>query len=118
MAKTYINGVFIVEKVFNDGGSILKLSVPSDKVDALAEQILANAKNGWTRLVIQKLREPKINTAGKTTATHSLSVDDWEPNQAGKPPQQRSQPAAKPAGKFDDVPGAGEPPESDDVPFN
>ena len=79
--KRYINGVFLVEKTFNDGGSILKLSVPANKIDALAEQLHANATNGWTRLVIQKLREPKVNQGGKVTATHSLSVDDWQPGQ-------------------------------------
>ena len=90
--KTYINGVFITEKTFADGGSILKLSVPSDKIDALAEQLLANSKDGWTRLVIQRLREPKVNANGKTTATHSLSVDDWQPNQ---PRSQATPQAAK-----------------------
>lgn len=107
--KTYINGVFITEKTFADGGSILKLSIPSDKVEALAEQLLHHAKDGWTRLVIQRLREPKVNPNGKTTATHSLSVDDWQPNQSRQAsPQaarhgfQQAKAAAQPAANNSD----------------
>jgi len=85
MPKQYINGAFITEKTFNDGGSILKLSIPADKIDALAEQLRLASTDGWTRLVISKLREPKLNANGKITATHSLSVDDWKPTNQPKP---------------------------------
>ena len=111
--KTYINGVFITEKTFAGGGSILKLSIPSDKVDALAEQVLHHAKDGWTRLQIQKLREPKVNSNGKTTATHSLSVDDWTPGQPKQSAPRPASPATAQAG-FSAVKAAVE---SDDVPF-
>ena len=80
--KKYINGVFIVKKTLNDGGSILKLSIPADKIDALANQLREAATDGWARLVITKLREPNVSkTSGKVTSTHSLSVDTWQPGQ-------------------------------------
>lgn len=99
--KVFINGVFINEHVFQDGGSILKVNIPADKIDALAEQLGANASNGWTRLVIQKLRQPKLNANGKTIATHSLSVDTWKPKADAVPARQIA-PLPERAG--DDVP--------------
>ena len=105
--KTYIHGVFITEKTFNDGGSILKVNIPQDKIAALAKQLDAAAVGGWTRLVISKLREPKVNANGNTIATHSLAVDDWQPN---RPTQQPAAPRREPA----ELPTSQK---SDDVPF-
>ena len=103
-SKTFINGVFINEREFSNGGSILKISIPEDKIDALAAQLKFNATGGWSRLVIQKNRNPTVSkTTGKVVSTHSLSVDDWKPDQT-----RRDQPQPAPAK---------EQPQSDDVPF-
>jgi len=79
---TYINGVFANEFKFNDGGTILKLSIPADKIDGLCEQLRQNVDNGWVKLKIQRMRSPKVSDkTGKTIATHSISVDNWKPKQ-------------------------------------
>jgi hypothetical protein len=78
--KTFINGVFINEREFSNGGSILKISIPEDKIDALAAQLRFIATDGWARLAISKNQKPSISkTTGKIISTHSLSVDDWKP---------------------------------------
>jgi len=88
-SKTFINGVFINEQTFSDGGSKLKLSIPTDKIDFLAEQLKFNERDGWCRLEITRNRNPKISEkTGKPISTHSLSVDTWQPGQA------KAQPAA------------------------
>jgi len=88
-SKTFINGVFINEQTFPDGGSKLKLSIPADKIDYVAEQLKFNERNGYCRLEITRNRNPKISEkTGKPISTHSLSVDTWEPGQA------KAQPAA------------------------
>lgn len=111
--KQYINGVFITEKTFQDGGSILKMSIPADKIDALAEQLKLAATDGWTRLVITRLREPKLSkTSGKVTSTHSLSVDQWQPGQPAKP-----QPISREAAVAGVAAMRQELSQSDDVPF-
>lgn len=104
----YINGVFIREHTFKDGGAILKVNIPVDAIDKLAEQLLANADGDWTRLKIQRLREPKLSKAGKELATHSLSVDDWKPDASRQSAMvNRTPPQAKPL----------TPEEIDSVPF-
>ena len=86
--KTFINGVFIKEVTFRDGGSLLSVSIPEDKVDSLADQLKAAARDGWVKLRIAKNRQPTVNRSGKTIATHSLSVDTWQPKQ--EQPRQQS----------------------------
>ena len=81
--KTFINGVFIREVTFNDGGSVLNVRIPADKVDAICAQLKAVADDGWVKLRISKNRQPTLNRAGKEIATHSLSVDTWKPTQGG-----------------------------------
>jgi len=84
--KTFINGLFITEKEFANGGAILKVNIPEDKIDTLAEQLKFNAKDGWVRLVIAKNRTPTVSkTSGKVISTHSLSVDDWQPSTQARP---------------------------------
>jgi hypothetical protein len=102
--KVFINGVFINEHVFQDGGSILKVNIPADKVDALAEQLKRNAADGWVRLVIGKNRQPTISAkTGKAISTHSLSVDTWKPKQQQDVPHRVSAPAPAP-NQADDIP--------------
>jgi hypothetical protein len=103
--KTFINGIFVTEKEFANGGSILKVNIPEDKIQALAEQLKFNSRDGWVRLVIAKNRQPTISKAsGKVVSTHSVSVDDWQPNQSAQ--RQPAKPAAQP-----------QQPQSSDVPF-
>jgi hypothetical protein len=97
-SKTFINGVFINEQTFPDGGSKLKLSIPADKIDYVAEQLKFNERNGYCRLEITRNRNPKISEkTGKPISTHSLSVDTWEPGQAKTQPTAPSPVQQRPA---------------------
>ena len=90
--KTFINGVFIREHQFKDGGSILKVSIALDKVDSLCEQLKFNArKDGLIRLQIWANKKPTIGKEGRVIATHSLSVDTWEPSQGKAAPAKASE---------------------------
>lgn len=94
-SKTFINGVFINEIVFADGGTKLKMTIPTDKIDYLCEQLKFNERDGWCRLEINRNRNPKISEkTGKPISTHSLSVDTWVP---GQPKQQQQPQQTKPA---------------------
>lgn len=96
-SKTFINGVFINEKTYSDGGSKLKLSIPADKIDFVAEQLKFNERDGWCRLEITRNRNPKISEkTGKPISTHSLSVDTWQPGQAKVPNPVQQRPAMVP----------------------
>lgn len=104
MPKQYINGVFIKEAQ-TKFGPILKLSIPADKINMLTEQLKAAVSDGWTKLEITKLREPKTSkTSGKVTSTHSLSVDDWKPSGQGGQATNRPTPPANSGPQSDDVP--------------
>lgn len=89
--KTYINGVFIKEKEFQNGGKILKVSILADK---LMEQ-LAPHKNdkGYVNLIISKRQSPD-----KNSNTHYVHVDFWKPtpqgNASASQPQQSDDPLA------------------------
>lgn len=108
MPKQYINGIFIREHKFDGGGTILKLSIPADKIDMLASQLKAAASDGWTKLVVTRRREPSVNAAsGKVVATHNIAVDDWKPSGGGQP---APAPKPKPAGIAQTA-------QDDDVPF-
>ena len=93
--KTFINGVFIREVTFNDGGSVLNVRIPADKVDAICAQLKAVADEGWVKLRISKNRQPTLNRAGKEIATHSLSVDTWKPTQGGNAPTRQTPSSAR-----------------------
>ena len=85
----YINGLFITEKQFNNGGSILKVWIKD--AQSLANQLTAlAAPDGSLNLKIAKSKQPTISKkSGKVIATHTLAVDDWKPSQ----PAQQSEPA-------------------------
>ena len=86
--KTYINGPLINEYTFKDGGSILKFNIAADKIDDFALQLKSAARDGWSRLVIQQNRNPVLSKkTGKVVATHSMSVDTWQPTQGQSAPQ-------------------------------
>lgn len=107
--KKFINGVFIREHVFGDGGSILKMSIRKDAINALADQLESACSGDYCNLVINRLREPsKSKSTGKVVSTHSLAVDDWQPKAR----------AEQAASGFDKLKAAAnEPEQSEETPF-
>ena len=71
MEKNYINGFFIKEKSFDNGGKILKVSV---KVDDFVEQLREIESKGWANLNIAKRKEPSDKGV-----THYVYEDQWKP---------------------------------------
>ena len=81
--KTYINGCFINEFVFNDGSSVLNVSVPHDAIEKFISDLRASATPRGLALRISKRKSPAISQkTGKQFATHTLSVDTYTPKQA------------------------------------
>ena len=93
--KQFINGVFLREVTFQDGGSVLNVRIPADKVDSICAQLKGVADDGWVKLRISKNRQPTLNREGKTIATHSLSVDTWKPTQGGSAPTRQTPSSAR-----------------------
>jgi hypothetical protein len=75
--KNYINGMIIKEKMFDNGGSQLKISI---KVEELVEQLKATEEKGWVNLVVSKRKEPSDKGV-----THYAFEDPWKPNSDYKP---------------------------------
>lgn len=73
--KQYINGVWANEKTFNDGGSIIKLSILPDKFIDSVKSVKPN-EDGFIKLVISKSQNPKENSS------HYIYVDTWAPAQS------------------------------------
>jgi len=73
--RQFVNGLWIKEKVFNDGGSILKVGVLMEAFLKSLKEIKVNEK-GFADLVISRRRE-----VGKNGETHTCYVDDWKPSQ-------------------------------------
>ena len=69
--KTFINGIFVKEHKFNNGGSILKVSILADK---LIEE-LNKYKNaaGYVNIDICQKREP--DAKGNT---HYATLNEWK----------------------------------------
>lgn len=72
--RQFINGVWIEQKKFDSGGSILKLSVLPDKFIESLKSATPNDK-GYVKLVIARRKE-----LGKNNESHTLYVDDWQPS--------------------------------------
>lgn len=84
--KQYINGCFLLEHVFQDGGRIIKLRVPKDNVAGFCDQLKAAATDNGINLVISQLREGRVSPkSGKLYATHTLYVDTYQPNEQAAP---------------------------------
>ncbi len=77
--KKYVNGIVIKERVFDNGGSQLKMSI---KVEDFISQLKEVSDNGWANLIISKRKE-----ASDTGVTHYVKVDTWkpDPNKVGSP---------------------------------
>lgn len=76
---TYINGCFVLERTFQDGSSVLNVSIPD--VDDLQNELRRACTEGMSlRLKIFKCKEPKVSKkSGKVYATHAVCVDTWKP---------------------------------------
>jgi hypothetical protein len=76
--KKYIKGVYLKEKTFNNGGSLISVSI---KVDDFIEAIKAVEQNkGYINLNIEKMRE--TNERGNT---HYVCENTWKPSTNSTP---------------------------------
>ena len=62
------------EKVFDDGGSLLKFSFSPDDMTKLNNS--AGLKNGWVNIVISKRKQ--VSDKG---VTHYATIDNWQPKE-------------------------------------
>ena len=69
--KKYVNGMIIKEKVFDNGGTQLKLSI---KTDDFTNQLKEMSENGWVNLIVSRRKEPS-----DTGITHYAYLDTWKP---------------------------------------
>ena len=72
MEKKYVNEIIVKEKTFDNGGSLLKVSV---KVPELIETLKEIEENGWANLCIGKRQTPSDKGV-----THYAYVDEWKPD--------------------------------------
>tara|TARA_Y100000593_G_scaffold85142_1_gene161774 strand:- start:427 stop:714 length:288 start_codon:yes stop_codon:yes gene_type:complete len=87
MEKKYLNGVFIREKVFDNGGEILNLSVLGDQFMRQLKDIMVEKGNVNINLVISRRKE-----VTDTGISHSMYVDTYEPkdyNDTNNPQQDK-----------------------------
>ena len=74
--KNYINGIIIKEKVFDNGGKQLKVSVAiSDLIRQLSD-IKDKSESDWANLIIARRIEPS-----EKGVTHYTYEDTWKPSQ-------------------------------------
>ena len=76
--KTYINGNWICEKQFANGGNILTLSILPDRFIESLKAVKPN-EDGFVRLVISK----RLNPDEKSS--HTMYVDTFVPNRQSAP---------------------------------
>jgi DNA topoisomerase IA len=69
--KKYVNGMIIKEKVFDNGGTQLKLNI---KTDDFIAQLKEMSENGWVNLIVSRRKEPS-----DTGITHYAYQDTWKP---------------------------------------
>lgn len=70
--KTFINGFYIKEKLFNDGGSVLNVSI---NVSKFIDDLKKHEEKGYVNLVISKNR----NGATDKGNTHNISLSTFKP---------------------------------------
>ena len=78
--KTYINGLFIKEFNFDNGGTILNIAV---SVDKFVEELKQHAKNGYVNIQISKRKE-----VDKHGNTHYATLNTYEKKEEVKPSRQ------------------------------
>lgn len=74
MDKNYINGFIIKEKVFDNGGKLLKVSVQIPDLIKQLEEIRFREGSDWGNLIIAKRKEPSDKGV-----THYVYEDPWKP---------------------------------------
>lgn len=86
--KVYVNSIFFEEKVFTDGGSILKANIT---VDELIKFLKDNkSADGKVKLVISKKK-----TIVPNKSTHYAYLDTWAPSGGASFPSKKSATPAK-----------------------
>lgn len=88
--RNYINGAFITEKTFSDGGSLFRLRLLPEKFIASLKTLVVDDE-GFATVVMSKSKTPKPGSE------FYMYEDDWKPGQNNKPQATKSQPVtAKP----------------------
>ncbi len=82
--KTFVNGMWIKEQQFPNGGSCLKVNIHVARLVEFLNQHV-NPK-GYVNLDVLSLREPKLNAEGKVQSTHYSVLDTWQPKQSASAP--------------------------------
>lgn len=71
-AKKFVDGMWVKERKFDTGGSIIKLDCVADKLIAWLK---ANTNDrGYVNIVLSAKREPDEKS------THTAYLDEWKPN--------------------------------------
>tara|TARA_Y100000592_G_C5460402_1_gene313711 strand:+ start:1834 stop:2127 length:294 start_codon:yes stop_codon:yes gene_type:complete len=74
MEKKYINGFIIKEKVFDNGGKLLKVSAKIDDLIKELEELKFKSGSDWANLIIARRKEPS-----EKGVTHYVYEDQWKP---------------------------------------
>ena len=99
--KTYINGVFLKEVTFNNGGSIINMNI---NVEKFIQELKAHEKNGYTNIKICKRREADAH--GNTHYAELNTYQKPENNQTERqePTKESYEEADKDENGNDDLP--------------
>jgi len=81
--KQYVNGIFIKEKTFPDGGSLLNISISKAAIKEFAENL---DEKGYAKITIAKRKE-----ADKYGNTHYGYYNSYEPKQTQPETTQESE---------------------------
>lgn len=74
--KNYVNKIYIKEKTFADGGSLLNVSISETALN----EMLSNVKKGYANIVIAKRRE-----ADNYDNTHYAYYSEYIPKEKTEP---------------------------------
>lgn len=76
--KQFINGFWIKQHDFANGGFIIKISAKLESVDSICAQLKAAAKpDGWINLEMKPHAKKKTDANGREVQHWGLSVDTW-----------------------------------------
>ena len=73
--KKYVNGIIIKEKVFDNGGKQLKVSIAISELIRQLSDIKDRSDSDWANLIIARRREPSDKGV-----THYVYQDTWQPD--------------------------------------
>lgn len=73
--KKYINGIIIKEKVFDNGGKQLKVSIAISELIKQLSDIKDKSDSDWANLIVARRREPSDKGV-----THYAYQDTWQPD--------------------------------------